>query len=153
MADYRLSSGDRVRVTVFNEPDLSGETTLDGLGRFAMPLAGEIDALGLTTQETARRIEARLSEQELLRSPAANVEILTYRPYFILGEVRQPGSYPYQAGATVVRAVAEAGGFTYRADRDAIALRRGEGDEARYRAELTTPILPGDIIEVEERLF
>lgn len=153
IAAYRLGSADTIKVTVFGEPDLSGSYELDSLGRFAMPLIDEVDAQGATVRELESRIAEKLRASDLLKDPAVNVAVLTYRPFFILGEVKVPGSYHYAAGTTVVRAVALAGGFTYRANENAIKLTRGDGTLEEYRAELTTPILPGDIIEVEERFF
>ncbi|MGF1475714.1 MAG: polysaccharide biosynthesis/export family protein [Geminicoccaceae bacterium] len=153
LAAYQLGSGDRVKVTVFGQEDLSGEFELDGQGRFPMPLVGEIDGFDQSVRELENSVEARLREGQFLRNPEVSIEVLNYRPFFILGEVNQPGSYPFAAGMTVIRAVALAGGFSYRADQNDILIKRGGAEEESYRGAVTTPILPGDIIEVQERFF
>jgi len=150
---YKLGPGDQVRLTVFRHEDLSGEFELDGEGTFAMPLVGEIDAMGLTAREVEDVVEEELRAQGYLVSPQASIEVLNYRPFYIIGEVRQPGSYPYVSGMTVINAVALAGGFTYRADQDDIIVNRG-GSEGRAMTALPeTEVLPGDVIEVPERFF
>ena len=105
---YKLASGDRLKVTVFRHEDLSGEFALDGAGNFAMPLIGQIDAYGLTTREVEQRIQTKLSDGYLV-DPQVAVEVLNYRPFYILGEVKAPGAYPYVNGMTVLNAVALAG--------------------------------------------
>jgi polysaccharide export outer membrane protein len=117
-AVYRLGSGDRVKVTVFRHVDLSGEFSLDGSGNFALPLVGEIEARGLTSRELEQKIVTRLSDG-FIRDPQVGVEILNYRPFYILGEVKTPGSYPFQNNMNVLNAVALAGGFSYRRSRTA----------------------------------
>lgn len=152
IASYRLGPTDRISVIVFGEPELSSEITLDSLGRLALPFVGEIDARGLTVPEVKARITEKLKSQEILNDPQVSIGVIAYRPYFVLGEVRSPGAYPYAAGTTVIRAVAQAGGYTYRADRSAITVTR-EGEGVEYRAGPGSPILPGDMIEVQERFF
>jgi polysaccharide export outer membrane protein len=149
---YQVGAGDRVRVTVFRHDDLSGEYALDGAGNFAMPLIGEVRANGLTTRQLEARIEDQLRDGYLIE-PQVSVEVLNYRPFYILGEVRNPGSYPYVNGMTVLNAVVLGGDFTYRADKDDILLRRGGANAPPVQVTLETPILPGDIIEVTERFF
>ncbi|MEM7269696.1 MAG: polysaccharide biosynthesis/export family protein [Pseudomonadota bacterium] len=150
--DYRLTAGDKLRLTVFEEPDLSGEFELDGAGGFSMPLIGPVDALGVTPRRLEQLVEARLLEGYLLR-PRVSVEVLSYRPFYIMGEVNQPGSYPYRGGLTVLNAAALAGGFTYRADEDDIEISREADGGARFEAAPQTVIQPGDVIRVKERLF
>ncbi len=150
---YQLGAGDRLRVTVFDEPDLSGEFELDGTGTFPVPLIGAVAALGLSPRSVERTIEDMLADGWLIR-PRVSVEVLSYRPFYIIGEVNQPGAYPYRAGLTVLNAAALAGGFTYRADEDDIEISRGEeGARDRMEAAVDTAVLPGDVIRVEERLF
>jgi protein involved in polysaccharide export with SLBB domain len=149
---YQVAAGDRIRVTVFRHEDLSGEYALDGAGNFAMPLIGEVKGNGLNTRQLEDRIEGHLREGYLI-DPQVSVEVLNYRPFYILGEVRSPGSYPYVNGMTVLNAVVLGGDFTYRADKDDILLRRGGSNTPPVQATLDTPIQPGDIIEVTERFF
>jgi protein involved in polysaccharide export with SLBB domain len=151
-SSYRLGSGDRVRVIIFRHEDLSGEFALDGAGNFAMPLIGEIQAYGLTTRELEQRIADKLKEGYLVE-PQVSVEVLSYRPFYILGEVKSPGSYQYVNGMTVLNGVALAGGFSYRAKQNDFLLQRGGSNTASRPVGGDTPILPGDIITVQERFF
>lgn len=150
--DYRLASGDRVRVNVFGEPELTGEYELDGGGVFSMPLIGTVPADALTVRELEARIDGMLRGDYLV-NPQISVEVLNYRPFYILGEVNEPGSYAYRAGMTVINAVALAGGYTFRADQDDIEIRRGGDTQQTLEAREQTKVLPGDIVEVKERFF
>jgi polysaccharide biosynthesis/export protein VpsN len=154
VAGYRLGPGEKVRLTVFRHPDLSGEFDLDGEGFLALPLVGEIQGAGLTARELESAIESRLKEGGYLVNPQVSLEVLNYRPFYIIGEVNNPGSYQYVNGMTVINAVALAGGFSYRADQDDIIITRG-GSEGRKieGVKLDTAVLPGDIVEVTERFF
>jgi polysaccharide biosynthesis/export protein len=150
---YRLDSGDRIRVTVFGQPELSGEFNVDSSGAVALPLVQAVPARGDTTEDFARRVESVLSEK-LLRNPAVAVEVSTYRPFFILGEVNRPGQYPYVNGMTVKTAAAIAGGFTYRAATAQVVITRREGEEMlEGSAALNATVLPGDTVMVGERIF
>jgi polysaccharide export outer membrane protein len=149
VAGYELGPGDRVRVNVFRETDLSGEFLLDGDGRLALPLVGTIEAGGLTTRGLEQAIAARL-QGGFLVEPRVSAQVLTYRPFFILGEVRKPGEYEYKNGITVINAVALAGGHTYRAKTSVATIERGT---CTMDAEVDTPVLPGDIIRIPERFF
>lgn len=150
---YVLGSGDRVKITVFGEPELSGEFQIDGQGEVSLPLIGAVRAIGDTTRSFEDRVEASYADGYLV-SPQVSVEVLNFRPFFILGEVNNPGSYPYREGLTVLNAVALAGGFTYRADEDDIEITRGGDTSVRpAEAQLSTPVGPGDMIRVTERLF
>lgn len=151
---YRLEPGNRIRIIVFDEPNLSGDFTLDGVGNLALPLAGNIPASGLTAKEAGKRIEDVLRRSSLLLNPSVSVEIQTFRPFYVLGEVRQPGEFPYVTGLTVLSAIARAGGYDYRARQGEVVLVRPQGDEQKlYRATEFTPIAPGDVIRVLERRF
>jgi protein involved in polysaccharide export with SLBB domain len=154
VAGYRLGPGDRVRVTTFRHVDLSGEFQLDGGGAFAMPLIGEVQGGGMDARQLETEIEKRLKDGGYLVNPQVSIEVLNYRPFYIVGEVNNPGSYQYVNGMTVINAVALAGGFTYRADQDDIAINRGgsQGPEVEDVL-LDTEVLPGDIITVTERFF
>jgi polysaccharide export outer membrane protein len=118
-----------------------------------MPLVGDIEVGGLTVRETEGVIANRL-QPDFLKNPRVGVQVTNYRPFYILGEIKEPGSYPYVSGMTVVQAVALAGGFTYRARQNRLFIVRGD-DKAREKISATqdTAVLPGDIIEVPERFF
>lgn len=153
VGDYRLGSGDRVRVSVYGEQELSGEFLVNGSGVISMPLAGEIVAQGKTTLELQEAIVTALQGGYLL-NPQVSIEVMTYRPFYILGEVRNPGTYPYASGLTILNAVATAGGFTYRADTRRVFIRDADGaQEASYAISPTTQVAPGDTIRIAERLF
>ena len=153
VAGYQLGPNDQIRVTVFRHEDLSGEFELDGEGYFAMPLVGEILAGGLTARQLENEIEVQLKGGGYLVNPQVSLEVLNYRPFYIVGEVRQPGSYAYVNGMTVINAVALAGGFTYRASQSSITITRGGSGGSEAYAEPQTQVLPGDVIEVPERFF
>jgi polysaccharide export outer membrane protein len=153
IASYRLGPGDALRVTVFRHEDLSGEFTVDGEGYFAMPLVGEILGGGRTARQLENEIEISLKSGGYLIDPQVGVEVLNYRPFYIIGEINNPGSFEYVNGMTVINAVALAGGFTYRADQDDILISRGGSNGPRVEARFDTEVLPGDIIEVTERFF
>ncbi len=151
---YLLEPGNRVRVTVFNEPNLSGDFTLDPQGNISIPLVGNVPASGITAKVLARRIEDVLKREGLLQSPAVATEVQTFRPFYVLGEVRQPGEFQYSSGMTVLSAVARAGGYDYRAIvGEVVLVRVVDGVQREYRASELTPIIPGDIVRVLERRF
>lgn len=150
---YALGPGDGIRVLVFGESDLSGDFNISTNGTVALPLVGQVQAAGRTPSELAADIVRALSP-DYLRDPRVSVEVLQYRPFFILGEVKAPGSYPYAAGINVRRAAALAGGYTYRAkEGHAYITRTVDGQQSRVKVEPDTWVLPGDIIEVPERFF
>ena len=150
---YRLGAGDKVKVTTFGEESLTGEFNVSGSGMVALPLVGEVKAQGLTTTELQQSIETALKDG-YLREPRVSVQVLTYRPFYILGEVNKPGEYPYTNGLTVLNAVATANGFTYRANSRRVRIRRvGETEEKEYEITSTSAVAPGDTIRIRERLF
>jgi polysaccharide export outer membrane protein len=152
-ASYVLGPNDRVRLKVYGEPDIAGEYEVDNNGNVSIPLAGHIRAAGLTTRQLERSIASALSKG-IVRDPRVNVEVALYRPYYILGEVKKGGEYPYRLGLTVMDAVASAGGFTYRANENRVYLRRsGAGAEEVYALDAPVPIFPGDNIRIPERYF
>jgi len=150
--DYRLGSGDRLRVIVFGEGDLSGEFDVSGSGKVALPLIGQVHAEGLTLSDFESAVEAKLQEG-YLTSPKVSVEVLNYRPFYIYGEVGNPGQYPYRSGMTALNAIAVAGGYTYRANQDRLYITRGKGNEVEYPASQAVKVLPGDVVRVPERFF
>ena len=150
---YVLGPNDRIRLKVFGEADITGEYEIDSNGQVSIPLAGHIGAAGLTTKQLERSITAALAKG-IVRDPRVNVEIALYRPYYILGEVKKGGEYPYRLGLTVMDAVASAGGFTYRANENKVFLRRsGAGAEEVYALDAPILVFPGDNIRVPERYF
>jgi len=150
---YTLDSGDRLRVVVFGQDGLTSTYAVDSGGNLSMPLIGAVPARGLTTHQLASEIGARLKDG-YIRDPQVAVEVETYRPFFILGEVAFPGQYPYVANMTVETAVAIAGGFSPRAKRDAVDLSRPyNGQIVKGTVPVTTPVRPGDTINVAERWF
>lgn len=152
-AGYLLGADDKIRVTVFGEPQLSGEYPVDGNGTVSLPLIGNVTVVGKTTGQTSHDIEAMLSTG-YLRHPRVSVEIATYRPFFILGEVKSPGQYPYTNGLTVTNAIATAQGYTPRARRKYVLIRRfGEEVEQEYVLTPDLRVHPGDTIRLSERYF
>ncbi len=151
--EYRLGSGDQLRIIVFGEEDLSGEFVVDGSGQVSVPLVGEVPASGKTVRDFQRALEAKLKEG-YLKDPRVSAEVLNFRPFYILGEVTTPGEYPYLSGLTVMNAVATAEGFTYRADTRKVFIKRaGEVGERAYDLTTETPVEPGDTIRIAERFF
>lgn len=149
---YRLGPGDRVRITVTDNPRDSGEFEVDGLGDMTYPPLGRIKAEGRTVAGMQKFIRAGLDKSFDI-DPAVRVEVLNFRPFYIYGEVRRAGSYPYALGLTVQRAVDMAGGYTPRARRAPVKLiREGDKGMANVMATPDAPVLPGDIIEVSRRL-
>lgn len=150
---YTLDSGDRLRVVVFGQDGLSNSYLVDASGHIAMPLIGTVAARGLTTDELSSRIAERL-RQGFVREPHVAVEVEAYRPFFILGEVTQPGQYPYVADMTVETAVAIAGGFGPRAYRQTVMVTRViSGRQVRMTVPVSFPLRPGDTVNVQERWF
>ena len=151
--EYRLGSGDDLRITVFGQEDLSGEYNVSGNGTISLPLVGQIEVLNLTTAETETKITNAL-EGDYLRNPRVNVEITNYRPYTILGEVRSPGQFPYRSGLTVIEAVAQSGGFTYRANEKVVLIKsKDSAEEVSVVLDGNTLVQPGDSIRIKERFF
>ena len=152
-APYRLGPGDRLRVVVFGQEGLTNSYSVGANGAIAMPLIGSVPAGGRTTTELSRAIAARL-RQGYIREPHVAVEIETYRPFFILGEVTNPGQYAFVANMTVETAVAIAGGFTPRAYKSTANLTRGiDGVLTRSKVPMVFPVQPGDTIRISERWF
>lgn len=152
-ADYQLGVGDRVKVTVFNEPTLTGEFWINPDGTLALPLIGNVAASGKPVAEVASLAQARFADG-YLRDPKVAMEVTVFRPFYIMGEVAAPGQYPYATGLTAMNAIATAKGFTPRANRDVIRIRRqGSGAEVNYRLTPQLIVRPGDTIRVGERFF
>lgn len=151
--EYKLGAGDKVRLTVYNEPTLSGEFSVSSSGVLSFPLIGDIAADNRTTQDIATETQTKLADG-YLRDPKVNIEVVSYRPFFILGEVKSPGQYPYASGMTVLNAIATAQGFSPRAERKVAYIRRsGAAIEESFRLTPDLRVWPGDTIRVGERYF
>jgi protein involved in polysaccharide export with SLBB domain len=150
---YTLGTGDKLRINVFGQPELSGEFVVDGTGAISLPLIGQLTAKGLSTQTLESTIAERLSSGFLL-DPKVSAEVINYRPFYILGEVGRPGEYPFNSGLTVLNAVAAAGGFTYRANKKVVFIKSADGNqEIPYNLNTNTVVRPGDTLRIGERIF
>lgn len=150
---YQLDTGDVLRVTVYGDPEMSRTYKVDDNGAVAFPLVGPVAVRGSTTKDAAQRL-ARALASGYMRNPDVAVEIDQYRPFFIQGEVKSSGQFPYVYGMTVRAAISTAGGFTETADRSSAVIYRRQGNEmAKASVDLDFPIIPGDTIVVQERWF
>lgn len=151
--DYRLGTGDKIRVTVYEETDLGGEFQVDATGFVRLPLIGQVKAGGMTAHDLESSIAAALA-QGYLNDPRVAVEVTTYRPFYVVGEVLKPGEYPFAVGMTAASAVALAGGFTPRAIESTVYVRhQGETKEHRVVVNDALPIRPGDVVRVDSTTF
>lgn len=152
-AEYRLGAGDKVRVTVYNEDTMSGEYEVDGSGTLSLQLIGSVRVVGMSIPEVTTLIADRL-KQGYLQNPSVAIEVLNYRPFYVLGEVKEPGKYPYVSGMTVLNAIALAGGYTYRGKKTYVqVIRAGDASKTERRVAPNDIVMPGDIIRVPERIF
>lgn len=153
-AAYRLTTGDKVKVTVYNEPDLTGEFQVNDAGNVSFPLAGDIPANGATVSEFQQRLTTKL-RKGYVKNPRVSVEISTYRPFNVIGEVKNAGQYPYRPGLTLSDAVAMAGGYTYRANQNTAYIRRADasGETSVSTDQGSVTVGPGDNIRIPERYF
>jgi protein involved in polysaccharide export with SLBB domain len=150
---FRLGTGDRLKVTVFGEEELSGEADVNASGNVSLPLLGEVPAKGRTIEQFTEGLRAKL-EEGYLKNPKIGVQVIHYRPIYVQGEVRNGGEFPFKLGLKVADAVAMAGGYSYRADTSFINLRReGDADTRAVALQGDIPLLPGDNILIPERFF
>jgi polysaccharide export outer membrane protein len=148
-----LQAGDKVRVTVFGEDKISGEYEIDLDGFLSLPLAGTLKAAGQSKMELEGIIATKL-KSNYLKDPKVTVDVVTFRPIYVLGEVQKPGEYPFRSGLNVMSALAVAGGSTYRASNSRVMIQRfGESALKEYALDAAVPILPGDVIRLPERYF
>ena len=148
---YQLNTGDVVRVTVYGDKDLTNTYKIDDSGAISFPLVGPIHVAGSTTEQAAKRLSAALANG-FMRNPNVAVEVDTYRPFFIQGEITNSGQFPYVYGMTARAAISTAGGFKDTADRSHVTIYRRNGDQMmKTRANLDFPIQPGDTVVVSER--
>lgn len=151
--EYKLGPSDQLRVIVFGEEDLSGEFVIDNSGYVSLPLIGEVKASDKSIREFQIAVQNKLLDG-YLKDPRVSAEVLNFRPYYILGEVENSGEYPFSGNLTVLNAVATAGGFTYRANKKVVFIKRaGEQTENQYPLTVSTPVQPGDTVRIAERLF
>lgn len=152
-SEYRLGPGDKLRVIVFDEAELTGDFSVSGAGIASLPLIGDVPAAGRSVEQFRLEVEAAY-RKGYLKDPRVAVEILNYRPFYILGEVNRPGEYPCIHDLTVMKAVATAQGFTYRANARIVFIKHAhEKTEHKERLTPDTPVEPGDTIRVAERFF
>ena len=152
---YAVTTGDRLKVTVFDEPNLTGEYVIGASGELALPLIEPIPASGQPPNRIAEAIGARLKAGGYILNPRVAVEIMKFRPIYVLGEVGRPGEYPYDGKLTYLQAVAKAGGFTPRANRKVVELQRPGWPSGRVIKLTETPlaVAPGDTLVVREAFF
>ena len=151
---YMLDAGDKMRITVYEEPDLTGTYEVADSGDISFPLIGNVKAAGASIVDLQNVIADKLSKG-YVKQPKVSVELTSYRPFYILGEINKPGEYPYRVGIMVDQAVAAAGGYSYRANTKEVFLRHA-GEDQGHKVKLNGPavrVLPGDTIRVGERYF
>jgi len=151
MSDLRLQPGDKIHVTVYGEKDLTGDYQVNTGGYVALPLAGSVMAVGLTPPELETALKKQFTK---LRDPRVTVEVMSFRPFYVMGEVHKPGEYPYRAGLNVLSAMAIAGGATYRASTKEVYIQRaGTNNLQKFPQSPTVAIMPGDLVRVPETIF
>ncbi len=152
-SNYRLGPGDRLKITTFGEENLTGEYSVSPEGNLSLPLVGAVKAEGLTVGEFEASLEHAMGHG-YMTNPRISVDILNFRPFYILGEVNHPGQYPYVTGMTLLNAVATASGYTYRANTHSVHIRRA-ADAAEHVETITpnTMVYPGDTVIIGERFF
>ena len=149
---YAVAAGDSLKITVFDEPSLTGEFVIDSAGNLAMPLIEKVAVAGKTPNEVAGLITTQLKAGGYVLDPKVSVETLAYRPVYVLGEVSQPGEYPYSPDLTFFQAIAKAGGFTPRADKTSVVLQRSNWSTPRTIKLTDEPLMiaPGDTVIIGE---
>lgn len=149
-----LQPGEKLKITVYGEDNLTGEYDINPAGNVAMPLIGTIRAAGRSQSEFGKDIASKYRSGGFLQDPHVTVAVVQFKPFYVLGEATTPGEYPFRSGLNVHTAIAMAGGFTYRASRSYVLIRHA-GDEVWREYSLTepVPIAPGDLIRVPERYF
>jgi protein involved in polysaccharide export with SLBB domain len=150
----RIQAGDRIKMTVYGEENLTNFYDVDPTGRLSLPLIGRVRAAGRTAAEVERDIANRYRSGGYLQEPKVTIEVIEYRPYYVMGEVDKPSEYPYRSGLNVLTAIATAGGLTYRGSRDVVLIQHaGELEWREYAPTAHVLISPGDLIRVPERYF
>lgn len=153
-AGMRLQAGDKLKITVYNEDKLTGEYEIDSSGALSLPLAGTVQAEGLTRPELEQLLSKKLSASRYLKNPKVTVDVANFRPFYVLGEVERPGEFPYRSGLNVMGAIAVAGGSTYRASQSYVLIQRaGEEEFQEYKLAPNVRVYPGDVVKIPERYF
>lgn len=153
LSTYHLGSGDKIKIQVYGEDQMTMETKLTDAGTIIYPFLGEVRVAGMTVGQLADHIVQGLKGRYFV-DPKVSVSVLEYREFFIYGQVQKPGAYPYQPGLTVQKAISMAGGFTERASHSDITLLREKDEDSKPNGvDLSTQVLPGDMITVEESFF
>jgi polysaccharide export outer membrane protein len=149
-----LGPGDKIHIVVYGQELMTNDYIIDRDGSIALPLAGRINVGGAVTADAEAAIRKRLTSGGIVVDPQVTVDVLQYRPIYVIGEVNKPGAYDYTSNIVMINAVALAGGFTYRAGKDGVTVIRGmEPNQQRYRVVQTTALQPGDVVLVPERFF
>ena len=150
----RIQPGDQLKIIIYGEDALSGLYEVSPAGSISLPLVGSVLAAGRTKSDVEHTLTREYADRKFLQDPKITVSVVSFRPFFVLGEVTAPGQYPYKSGIDVLSAVATAGGFTYRASRNSVLIRHA-GDDVwqEYSVATPVPIAPGDLIRVPERYF
>lgn len=152
--EYRVDTGDTLQIAIQDLDAADGQYVVDDSGAISLPMVKEITVRGLTFREIGSRIEEQYRSAGILNTPIVNVQPATLRPFYVLGEVSEPGEFAYRQGMTVLAAISAAGGYTYRASTGEVEITRTiNGREVTGRADENSPIQPGDRIRVFERWF
>lgn len=149
---YRLGAGDKLKLTVFGEENLSGQFEVNALGQVPLPLAGEVPAKGLTLAQFRDAVAQRLANG-YLKNPKVSVEVLNFRPIYVHGEVKSGGEFAFKTGLKMRDAIAMAGGYTYRANQNYVYVSREGEQEVKVPMQNSMPVLPGDNVRIPERFF
>jgi polysaccharide export outer membrane protein len=154
---YKLGAGDLISISVYDEDDLSLELRIGLSGQISYPLLGDVVVSGLTPKLLEEKLTSGLKGPYLV-APSVNVSILEYRPFYVIGEVKKPGSYPFHPGLTVDKAISISGGFTERASKDSIYVIHDTGlqkspRKEKQEVELFDVIQPGDVVTIEQSFF
>ena len=149
---YRLGVGDKLKITIYGEPDLSGQMDVNAIGNLPMPLIGDVPAKGRSIGEIRDAVAGRLADG-YLKNPKVSVEVINYRAIYVHGEVRNAGEFAFKTGLKFRDAIATAGGFTYRANVAYLLVSRDGSGEMKISMPSDLPVLPGDNIRVPERFF
>jgi protein involved in polysaccharide export with SLBB domain len=148
-----LQRGDKIRVTVYGEDKIGGDYEIDPGGFVTLPLTGPLQAAGLTRIAFQRVLTQKL-RSGYLKNPQVSVDVVSFRPIYVMGEVERPGEYPFKGGLNIVSATALAGGVTYRGNRTTVLIQHSDETAPKeYPLVSTVPVFPGDIIQVPERFF
>jgi polysaccharide export outer membrane protein len=147
-----IQAGDKIKLTVYGEDTLSGLYEISPSGTVSLPLIGTVNAVGQSRAELERAIARKYTT--FVKDAKVTVNVIEFRPFYIMGEVNKPGRYPYESGLNILTAITTAGGMTYRASKSAVLIQRpGEDVWHEYPLTASLQVGPGDLIRVPERYF